>query len=110
MSTNNLSQVEPGVLLELINHYDQYIQKASKNQCYQHGDWEPMTIEDYYDTEFQLVLKTTAPMEVAQQIKEQTEQPAVSIEEKPSDGWSTFSKHELLKPKRKPWWRKLLPW
>jgi hypothetical protein len=101
-----LSEVESGVLLQLINHYDQYIQNAIKHECYQHADWEPLTIEEFYETEFLLPVQVTRS---TKQLDAENEV-AVAGEEQPNNGWSTFSKHEILKPKQKPWWRRLLPW
>ena len=96
-------EIAPELLYHLITGYDQYIQQASKNGCYKIDHWVPLNIEEFYQTEFKLL------------IKDETQLPSQGEENTGANNtectsWSTFSKHEILAAKPKPWWLRWLPW
>lgn len=93
--------IESSLLLQLITEYDRYIQNASKEERYK-NEWKPMGIDDFYDTEFQLSLK--------EKLEKQVEKNKQQINTVPASNWSTFSKHEIIASKQKPWWLRWLPW
>lgn len=43
-------------LLELLYHYDRYIQQANDDDTYQTG-WYPVCIEEFYNNDYQLLLE-----------------------------------------------------
>lgn len=46
---NELSKEE---LLDLLNHYNKYIQEANENDTYTSG-WKPVCIEEFFNNDYQ---------------------------------------------------------
>lgn len=104
MSASSWQQeVAPELLYRLLTKYDQYIQQASKNECYKLDQWVPLSIEEFYQTEFKLL-----NIDEAEQPEQEKEDPGANNPD--TTTWSTFSKHEILATKPKRWWQRWLPW
>lgn len=107
MSASSWQQeVAPELLYRLITEYDQYIQQASKNECFKLDQWVPLNIEEFYQTEFKLL--NIAGAEQPKQPEQRKE--ATDANHSGATTWSTFSKQEILATKPKRWWRRWLPW
>ncbi|MBM7856168.1 hypothetical protein JOC37_002601 [Desulfohalotomaculum tongense] len=92
-------KVKPDLLLQLLKEYDSYIQNAVQKQCFNSG-WVPLSIDEFFDTEFQLL----SSQEIIKPVEKENKKTAVQAAR-----WSTFSKNEIKKPRKKPWWLKWLP-
>ncbi|MTI79948.1 MAG: hypothetical protein FH758_03525 [Firmicutes bacterium] len=83
------------MLFYLLKEYDTYIQSAVKKQCHKNG-WTPLSIDEFYDTEFKMYNVDMMLLENEKKPKQQR------------GSWSTLSKNQL-RPKRKSWWSRWLP-
>lgn len=100
-TTNWQQEIAPELLYRLLTEYDRYIQQASKNGCYKIDQWVPLTIEEFYRTEFMLLTKSDI-------LPGRSEEQSVSKNSERVT-WSTFSRQQLRAAKPKPWWRRWLP-
>lgn len=53
---NILESLPKAELINLINHYDSYIQDANTKNSYEYG-WRPVCINEFYDNEYQEILE-----------------------------------------------------